>query len=153
MKVIIEIISGKARTRGEQGGEVPPALSQKLEKNWRNFWEKLRALIVVIYRVNFSLKVQFLRVSRRKKEKKFFPVGPYFLVVDDCLLKCLNWIYWSALIKLLCPKKFVVMRLLYNPWFLSCQNVWSYWDHINCPREFQKIFFAVYFGKNHEIRR
>ena len=39
------------------------------------------ALIAVIYRLNFSLKVQFLRVYRRKSER-FFPAGPFFSMLQ-----------------------------------------------------------------------
>ena len=62
-------------TRWEEG-EVYPALFQKLEKNTL-FLEKI-TLIVVIYGLNFSFKIQFLRVSRRKN-RRFLPAGPFFL--------------------------------------------------------------------------
>ena len=37
-------------------------------------------LIVVIYGLNFSFKMQFLRVSRRKN-RRFFPAWPFFFVL------------------------------------------------------------------------
>ena len=62
-------------TRWEEG-KVYPALFQKLEKNTL-FLEKI-TLIVVIYGLNFSFKIQFLRVSRRKNQR-FLPAGLFFL--------------------------------------------------------------------------
>ena len=38
------------------------------------------ALIVAIYGLNFSFKMQFLRVSRRKN-RRFFPAGSSFLLL------------------------------------------------------------------------
>ena len=76
-------------------------------KNWKKsaliFGEN--ALIVVIYVLNFSFKMQFLRVSRRKNQR-FFPAGPFFLVLYMIA-------YQSALIsrKLSCPKHFLVTGL------------------------------------------
>ena len=48
------------------------------------------AQIVVIYELNFSFKMQFLRVSRKKPED--FPCGAEFIspVVHDCLSKIPN---------------------------------------------------------------
>ena len=63
------------------------------------------ALTVVIYGLNFSFKIQFLKVSRRKNQR-FFPSGPFFLVLYMIVHQC-------AVIarKLPCPKKFLVTRL------------------------------------------
>ena len=63
-------------TRGG-GGEVSPALFQKLEKS-ALIWRK-NALIVVIYGYNFSFKMKFLRVSRGKT-RRFFPARPFFRI-------------------------------------------------------------------------
>ena len=84
-------------------GDVSPALFLKLEKSALIFWEN--ALIVVIYVLNFSFKMQFLRVSRRKN-RRFFPAETFFLVLYMIA-------YQSALIsrKLPCPKKFLATRL------------------------------------------
>ena len=79
----------------EEGGGLPCPCS-KVGKN---------ALIVVIYELNFSFKMQFSRVSRRKKQK-FFPKEPFFLVLYMIA-------HQSALTprKLLYPKAFLVTRL------------------------------------------
>ena len=74
-------------------------------------WEKSalilgkNTLIAVIYGLNFSFKVQFLKVSLRKN-RIFFPAGPFFFVLKMIICR-------SALIprKLPCPKKFLVTRL------------------------------------------
>ena len=55
-------------TRGEKGKEVFPVVFWKLGK------------IVPIYGLNFSFKVQFLKVLTRKNQR-FFPVGPFFFVL------------------------------------------------------------------------
>ena len=66
-------------TRGWEGGKVAPALFQRLEKSV-SILEK-NVLVVIAYELNFSFKMQFLRVFRR-----FFLVGPFFFrVVHDCL--------------------------------------------------------------------
>ena len=52
-------------TRGGRGG-VSPTLFQKLGKSALILGKN--ALIVVIYGLNFSIKMQFLRVSRKKTE-------------------------------------------------------------------------------------
>ena len=66
-----------------RGGEVYPALFQKLKKSALNL-EKIACghcgLIVAIYELNFLFKMQFSRVSRRKN-RRFFPAGPFFLVL------------------------------------------------------------------------
>ena len=62
--MIIFIISFRRVTRGGEEEEVPPALFQKLEKSALILGKN--ALIVVIYGLNFSFKMQFLRVSRNK---------------------------------------------------------------------------------------
>ena len=89
--------------RVTRGGEVPPALFRKLKKSALIFGEN--TLIVVIYVLSFSFKMQFLRVSRRKN-RRFFPVGPFFLVLYMIT-------YQSALIsrKLPCPKNFLITGL------------------------------------------
>ena len=77
-------------------GEVSPALVKKLDKS-ALIWRK-NALIVVIYGLNFSFKMQFLIVSRRKSQE-FFPMAPFFFVLYMIA-------YQSALIprRLLWPK-------------------------------------------------
>ena len=50
-----------------------------------SFLEK-NTMIVANYGLNFSFKIQFLTVSRRKKPNIFF-VGPFFLVL---YMKCLS---------------------------------------------------------------
>ena len=97
-------------TRGG-GGEVSPALFQKLEKSVLIL--KKITLIAVIDELNFSFKVQFLRVSRRKN-RRFFPVGSLFFVLYMI-------VYQSALIprKLSCPKKILVTRLVHELNFLT----------------------------------
>ena len=56
-----------------------------------------------------------------KKSPKFFPAGPFFLVLQ------LN-VYWSALIlrNLPCPKKFLVTRLLLQDDITQPILVWKY---------------------------
>ena len=56
-------ISDRRVTRGGSG-EVSPALFQKLEKSALILSKN--ALIVVISELNFSFKMQFLRISRKK---------------------------------------------------------------------------------------
>ena len=87
---------------GKGGGLPCPFL--KIEKKCPNFGKN--AQIVVIYGLNLSFKMQFLRVSRRKN-RRFFPAGPFFLVLYMS-------VYQSALIprKLPCPKKILVKRLI-----------------------------------------
>ena len=58
--------------------EVSPALFSRFEKSASILAKN--ALIAVIYGLNFSLKVQFLRVSRRKN-RRFFPPGPFFFAL------------------------------------------------------------------------
>ena len=65
-----------AQLEGE-GGKVYPALFQKLKKSALIL--RKNVLIVVIYKLNFSFKMQSLRVSRRKN-RRFMPVGSFFLV-------------------------------------------------------------------------
>ena len=86
--------------RGEEGGL--PCPFSKNRKKYR-ILEK-HALIAVIYRLNFSFTMQFLRVFRRKS-RRFIPAELFFLVLYIIS-------YQSALIlkKLPCPKKFRVMR-------------------------------------------
>ena len=76
-------------------------------KNWKKvpqFSEK-NILIVVIYGINFSFKIQFLEVSRRNNWE-FLPMVAFFLV--PYMIP-----YQSALIprKLPCPEKFQIARL------------------------------------------
>ena len=74
-----------------------------LFKNWKKGALILRtnALIVVIYGLEFSFKMQFLRVFRRKNR-----TDPFFLVLYMIA-------YQGALTpqNLPCPKKFLVARL------------------------------------------
>ena len=75
-------------TRAGQGGEVSSALFQKLETSALILGKN--ALIVVIYGLNLSFKMHFLKVSRNKS--KNFPCWAKFLsrVVHDYLSKCPN---------------------------------------------------------------
>ena len=76
-------------TIGGEGGEVFPALFQKLEKKCPNLWGK-KCPECGHPRVKFSFKMQFLRVSRRKNQR-FFPCGAFlFCFVGECLSKCPN---------------------------------------------------------------
>ena len=52
--------------------------------NWKNVPQFLgkNCQIVANYELNFSFKMLFLRVSRRKNPR-FFPVGPFFCVVYE----------------------------------------------------------------------
>ena len=61
---------------------------------------------MVIYELNFSIKIQLLRVSRRKSGN-FFPAGPFLLVLYMT-------VYQSALIlrKLPCPKNVLITRMV-----------------------------------------
>ena len=98
-------------TRGGRGRGLPCIFSE-FGKKYPNF-EKKNTLIAVIYELNFSFKVQFLRVSRRKN-RRFIPVGPLFFVLYMI-------VYQSALIpiKLSCPKKIMVTRLVHELNFLT----------------------------------
>ena len=69
--------------------EVSPTLIRKLEKSVLILGKN--ALIAVIYGLNFSFKLQFLRVSRRKKPEIFLCGAFLFRVIDDYLLKCPNY--------------------------------------------------------------
>ena len=88
-------------TRGGRMGGLPCPFP-KIKKSALNL-EK-NALTLVICGLNFSFKMQFLRVSRRKN-RRFFPVEHFFFVLYMI-------IYQRALIpsKLPCPKKLV------TPW-------------------------------------
>ena len=78
------------------------------------------AQITVIYGLNFSSKMQFLKVSWRKN-RRFFPAVPFFFVLQMI-------IYRSALIprKLPCPKKFLVTRLHITKLFELIEYFLSY---------------------------
>ena len=84
-----------AYLEGERGRRSPLPFS-KIGKKCPN------AVIVVIYGLNFSFKIQFLRISTRKN-RRFFPAGPFFFVLYMI-------VYQSVLTqrKLPCPKKFLV---------------------------------------------
>ena len=58
---------------------------QKLENNAAIFGKN--ALIVVIYGLNLSFKMQFLSVSR-KKNKTFLSTSFFTRSVNGCLSKC-----------------------------------------------------------------
>ena len=98
-----------------KGEEVFPALFQKLEKSALIL--RKNALIVIIFGLNYSFKMQFLRVSRRRNHI-FFPAAPFFLVLYMI-------VYQSALIpkKHPCPKKFLVTRLSLPPSFKLLQKM------------------------------
>ena len=73
----------------QEWGEVSPALFRKLEKS-ALIWGK-NALIVVIYGLNFSFKMQFFRVSRQKN-RRFLPCVAFLSgAVVECLSKCPNF--------------------------------------------------------------
>ena len=72
------LIHGKERFRGGRLGEVSPALFRELEKSALALEKNY--LIAVIYELNFSFKMQFFGVFRRKSER-FLPVWPFFLVL------------------------------------------------------------------------
>ena len=84
------------------------------------------ALIVVIYVLNLSFKMQFLRVSWRKN-LRFFSAGSFFLVLYIIA-------YQSALIsrKLSCLKNCLVTRLIM---FKTLHKKWSFLlriSSVNC---------------------
>ena len=60
-----------------RGGGLPSPFS-KIGKTCPNFGKN--ALIVAIFGLNFSFKMQYLRVFSRKNRISF-PVGPFFLVL------------------------------------------------------------------------
>ena len=101
-KKILRFLKHRRVTRGGRGVGLPCPFS-KIGKNCPNFGGNV--VIAVIYWLNFSFKVQFLRVSRRKN-RRFFHAGPFFFVLQMI-------VYRSALIlrKLPCPKKLLVTRL------------------------------------------
>ena len=103
---------------GEGEGGLPCSFS-KIGKKCSNL-EK-NSVIVAIYGYNFSFKMRYLSVSRRKTHN-FFPAEPFFLVLQ------VN-VYHSALIrrKLPCPKKFLVTRLLLWPSYfqISYLHLWN----------------------------
>ena len=72
----ILFITSSALLEGGEG-EVSPALSWKLEKSALILGKKV--LILIIYRINFLLKIQFLGFSCRKSSK-FFPVRPFIFL-------------------------------------------------------------------------
>ena len=74
------------RVTGGGEGEVSPALFQKLEKSALILGKN--ALIVVIYRLNFSFKMQFLRVYRIKTGD-FPPQGKIYF-------SCCTWLFIKA---------------------------------------------------------
>ena len=83
IKTVFYVLYLKCIVRHEtRWGEVSPALFQKESAL---ILGKM-SCFMVIYGLNFLFKVQFVRVSRRKKE--IFPSGVFlFSVVDDCLSK------------------------------------------------------------------
>ena len=89
-------------TRGGGGRSLLPFFENL--KKCPNFFGG-NALIEVIYGLNFSFKMQFSRVSKRKTQK-FFPAGPFFLGLKMIF-------YRSDLIprKLPCPKESLVTRV------------------------------------------
>ena len=96
-------------TRGRRG-EISLILSQKLEKRSMILGEP--ALIMAIYRLNFSFKLHC-----RRKNPKFFPAGH--------LLLCSRWnVYQGALIPrcLPCPDKYLVTHLCYNGLSKNCST-------------------------------
>ena len=71
----------------EGGGGGLPCLFSKIGKKCPNFGGE-NAVVVVIYGLNFSFKVQFLRFSKREKPE-IFPCRAFLSrVPDDYLLKC-----------------------------------------------------------------
>ena len=92
-------------TRGGGGGEYYPALFAKIGKS--ALIQGKNALVLIIYVLNFSFKMQFLSVSMRKNVR-FYPEGPFFLVLYMIVCQ-------SVLIprKLPCPKKFLVTRMVF----------------------------------------
>ena len=60
------------------GWEVSPALSQKMKKS---------TLIVAIYGLNFSFKMQFLSFSRRKNQKYFPFLAFLSCAIDEMFIK------------------------------------------------------------------
>ena len=104
LQKVLLYLSRRVTKGGRWWGEVSPTLFQKLEESTLILGKNV--LIVVICRLNFSFKMQFLRVSKRKNWR-FYPVGPFFLVFHMV-------VYQSVLIpsKLPCPKKFLVTPLL-----------------------------------------
>ena len=70
--------SVQARNYKGEGGERSPLPFFKNWKKWPNFGKN--ALIVTIYGLNFSFKIEFLRASKKKKWR-FAPAGPLFLVL------------------------------------------------------------------------
>ena len=94
-------------TRGWDGRGLPcPFL--KYKEKCPDFLGK-KALIRFIHGLDFSFKMLF-KVYLGKKSPKFFPVGPFFLVLQ------LN-VYRNVLIlrNLPCPEKFLVTRLNLRP--------------------------------------
>ena len=68
----------QARSQRGGRGEISPALFQKLEKSALILGKN--ALIIVIYGLNLSFKMQFLRVFRRKI-RICFPTETFFLML------------------------------------------------------------------------
>ena len=110
-------------------------------------WRK-NALIVVIYGLNFSFKMQFLIVFRRKSQR-FFPTAPFFFVLYMIA-------YQSALIlrRLLWPKYFFVTRL---GWLLllisfALVNIYLYMEqkqlssNTKIKKKFTSVLHPVFFA-------
>ena len=79
-------------TRGGRGREVSPALFHKLEKSALICGKKCpdccHQWVKFSFKMQFSSKMQFLRVSRRKK-RRFFTGGAFLsCVLGECLSKC-----------------------------------------------------------------
>ena len=75
----ILFITSSALLEGGEG-EVSPALSWKLEESALILGKKV--LILIIYRINFSFKIEKLSGFSCRKSSKFFPVRPlvFFLM-------------------------------------------------------------------------
>ena len=87
-----------------------------------------KVLILIIYRINFSFKMQFLSFSWRKSQK-IFPVLP-FIFLFFCPLTPR---------KLLYPDKFLVPHLYLNDLSVDCSR-----------KELNQRFFGRALYKNHE---
>ena len=96
------------------------------------------ALIVVICGLNFSFKIKFLRLSRRKN-RRFFSAGPF---------SCCKWFFMKvpALIpiKLSCPKKSWLRAWSWHWQLPSCieRSRWIRISHEN--KTFHIHLFEIY---------
>ena len=92
--------------RGVGGARSPLSFFTKLEKIALIFGEN--ALVAVIYVLNFSFKMQFLRISRRKYRRFFSLRGLPFSCCTWMLIKVPYFLKNSTALKISCSRTWLL---------------------------------------------